>query len=656
MPFGASSPRHQKQGTSTLDEHGHEAASCASKAGCRAFIARQWFNALLSIACAVCFTVAKIKDPEPVPGVWLAAAITGALPAARLVVWLAEHLLRLDPFEMLLWYATPVLRHAVPCTWATVVMATLRRNPTDDELLQLVMLSCCWLLIGWSLARTLIHMGLQFLRHVLTLNHAPANQAKQRRALQILAYLYTCAKQGTGAPPAASILTMSGAKAQSSHPSLSDIFGDMPSGTGSSTSTGATRASTTPINEEQDTFTGIGVTVETSYAPSASPTFNSSAIPEAKPGRPQQRTPMVTAASAPTLHKRSGSGGATTSARAPAATTAAAVAAPGTSSLGRNDKSAALLAGAATAAAAAASAQTLSVDWLPHTQFSRRFKWAKRPKLAPVVADQAQLELLLGLLEDNDKRQKCMRSLYEYIRSMRHGKLVVSSVSLQKVLAPPDASLLVSQLGLFRRVLTRDEFAKAVVALQSRYNRSTGSTSTGHVTWTLRILVRLQRSLPTPTRCRGYSHAEHVAACFVSLVPSGGCISGGAAAHRLPPAHARGPHQHPGARHVRLRGPVLRVCTQRPAVCDLPRLCAHPAPLRRRGRGGDRERAVPRGQDHGAEDVAHGHPVQRARVHAQHQVRGFNAHRVLYCKRGRGVDVAGPCCCAGAPQACQDHH
>ena len=504
MPFQGPSPRNQKHGSSLHDDHGHEPAPCASKAGCRALVAKHWFNALLVVAGVVCIIVAKVKDPEPVPGLWVAAAITGALPGARLVVWIVEHLLRLDPFEILMWYATPVLRHAVPCTWASVVMVALRRNPAEDEWAQLVLVSCCWLLIGWSMARTLIHMGLQFLRHVLTLNHTPSNQAKQRRALQILAYLYTCAKQGTGAPPAASILTMSRAKPQSSHPSLSDIFGDMPGGptsntTASSLTHGGTSTAATPIHEEQDTFAGVGVTVETSYGPSPSP-VGSASVPDAKSVADGSAppAPMVSTASATSLHKRSGSGGATSGPRIDATGTTSTM--PATSrSLGRGDNSAALLAGAASAAAAAASAHSLSVDWLPHSQFSKRFKWAKRAKLAPVVADASQLELFLGLLEDNDKRQNCMRSLFEYIRSMRHGKLVVSSVSLQKVLAPPDASLLVSQLGLFRRVFTRDEFAKAVVVLQSRFNRSTRSNA-GHLTWTLRILVRLRWSAPHACR------------------------------------------------------------------------------------------------------------------------------------------------------------
>lgn len=120
----------------------------------------------------------------------------------------------------------------------------------------------------------------------------------------------------------------------------------------------------------------------------------------------------------------------------------------------------------------------------------------------PVPDDAATLDEFLGAMEDLDKRRAALQRLFGFMRALRQGRMVVTSVSLQKALHTDDASVLVEQLDLFQTVFTLPEFAQAVQRLLAAFSHTSSEDDprSTHL-WVLSTLVRLPARCPAVVLC-----------------------------------------------------------------------------------------------------------------------------------------------------------
>ena len=107
----------------------------------------------------------------------------------------------------------------------------------------------------------------------------------------------------------------------------------------------------------------------------------------------------------------------------------------------------------------------------------------------PPVEDTGIVDAFLGQLEDNETRETAANTLFEFLRKTKRGRMVVTSLSVQRVLCRDDATLLIEQLGLFRSAFSQYELLMAIEGLFKSYNRARKNSSKT-LMWLLRTVVR----------------------------------------------------------------------------------------------------------------------------------------------------------------------
>lgn len=436
--------------------------------GVKGFLLHTWTSVLLLAITAVFWVLAKVRDDDG-PGWWLGVAIAGSIPGAKAVVWLVDVIVRCVAPDVVVWYLEVVLRHLVPSLWAAAVLIAIARNPVaegEDNTGHMVLRSIAWIVVLWSVVRSVAQMGLNFLHHVVTLNDTPTKRLLLRRALMILAQLHSTIVATGNLTPRSAAAAGEAAEASgkgavylsransTKAPARNSLVQELQSvATGGDAGAGAGAGAGAPTSA-RGASAGIAVSGAGVGAAASAGTAGATVAPVTTSTVATMSTAAITAGGNQSLIMRAQSD--------------------------RTSKRMRTLPSSSPITATA-----LRVAALRFASGSPRSKIEK-----PVVQDSpATLDSFLGHLEDNDKRAVAVDTLFDSMRSKRRGKLVVTSVSLQKVLNIDDASLLVEQLGLFRAAFSRDEFAIAVRDLFTAYNRASTARQNNH-TWILRALVR----------------------------------------------------------------------------------------------------------------------------------------------------------------------
>ena len=424
------------------DADGARRCACCNRKRAKALLKHHWFDALTTVLfVAFAIVITQVEGADDAANVWWVVAVAiGAWPASRIIEVALQHLFRTVVTPLMAWYLGVLWQRLPVWLWCSSMIVVLRRKPVDgDEYME----SLCWLAIIITVVRAVVRLATRVLQHMVAQKASPQKKRALARALMLLADLYHRSQQSgshtvnmapSGLPVSHSCSSIS---SLASAGAASERGGDKPNA-GALASSGDEKA--VPVS------------------PPPVPVSNTQAF-EAMLARdkPSDRP----------AYTRSLSGGDRPNVGIDVPTSSATV----------NKTS-----GPARRLASIAKS-------LRPTRSAARQGRPRKPKIPPVANNQALFEEYIDLMDEDEPQIQTLSRLFYYIQK-GVPSMVVNFRALRKLLCREDATVLASQLALFKTAFTKEEFVSAAAfVFKSWAKQSQPPSHKQNYTWVLTALV-----------------------------------------------------------------------------------------------------------------------------------------------------------------------